>query len=110
MFRRKQGGFTPKDRSRANIFVELLVGTSFIFLFVVGATISFSSEYLPLARGFFLTIGIIAVWRYSWLFWHLWRARKFSREVFPELREGEIRECEETRKRIEKADRLRSEK
>ncbi len=85
--RRKTNRFSPGVRSRANMFVELLVGLVYIIVFVVGVTIASSQELAPMARVFFLTIGIIAIWRYTWLGAHLLRARKFNREVFPELRE-----------------------
>ncbi len=88
MWPNKANQFPPGVRSRANFFVEILVGLVFVSLFFVGVWISFSQEYLSLARTFFLTIGIIAIWRYSWLLWHLMRARKFNREIFPELREA----------------------
>jgi len=86
MRHRNGGTIVPGVRSRANFLVELIVAVSYLAILLIGARVSFNSEYAPMARTFFLTFGIIALWRYTWLGCHLWRARKYSLDVFPELR------------------------
>ena len=85
--KRKDKEFRPGVRSRANFFVELLVGLVFIAVFILFVIISSSPELAPMARSFYLTIAIIAVWRYTWLIAHLFRARRYDLDEFPLLRE-----------------------
>lgn len=65
---------------------ELFIG--FVYLSVVVCGIAFVLQFAPPGRTvvFFSTIGVVAVWRYSWMMVHFTRAWIFLRYRFPMMR------------------------
>ncbi len=66
--------------------LEMFLG--FVYLSLTIAAIALIAEFSPPKRAatFFSTVGMIAVWRYSWMMTHFLRAWVFLKHRFPTLR------------------------
>ncbi len=66
--------------------IETLLG--FIYISLTIGAIALIVEFSPAQRAttFFSTVGMIAVWRYSWMFTHFARAWVFLKHRYPTMR------------------------
>lgn len=84
-------GFIPellqKDTSfdwRLEVFVAILMISSTL----ISLAVIFETTAPTRINTFFTTIGVIAIWRYSWMLTHFLRAVLFLRYQFPKLRKA----------------------